>query len=69
MMKGNTHKENDFIDEYYNELSESNFTVKEENEFLEYKNKLDASLEKMDIINESEYDLDVNIFEIVNMAE
>jgi len=68
-MKDNTHKENDFIDEYYNELPKNSYTAKEENEFLEYKNKLNASLEKMDIINDGEYDLNVNILGIVNMAE
>jgi hypothetical protein len=69
MMKCNTHREHDFIDKYYNELPGNNFTTKEETEFMEYKNKLEASLEKMDIINERECDLDINILEIVNMAD
>jgi hypothetical protein len=69
MMKCNTHREHDFIDKYYNELPGNNFTTKEETEFMEYKNKLEASLEKMDIINDRECDLDINILEIVNMAD
>lgn len=68
-MKGNTHKENDFIDEYYNEITENNFTGKEEKELLDYKNKLNVSLDKMDILSGNECDLDINILKIVNMAE
>ena len=68
-MKDITHREHDFIDNYYDELHENNFTPKEENEFLEYKEKLNTSLEKMNIINDSECDLDINILEIINMAE
>lgn len=68
-MKGNTNRENVFIDKYYNELPENNITAKEESEFLEYKNKLDASLIKMNILNENKCDLDINILEIINMAE
>ena len=68
MMKVNNNKEDHFIDKYYDEIPQSNLTSKEE-EFIEYKNKLDQSLEKMDIINKDDFNLDVNIFKIINEAE
>ena len=67
-MKVNNNKEDYFIDKYYDEIPQNNLTSKEE-EFIEYKNKLDHCLEKMDILDKDEFNLDVNIFKIINEAE
>ena len=57
------------IDSYYNEISEKDTNPTFNNESNEIRNKLNAMSDKFDCINELDFDLDVNILNIIQNAE
>jgi hypothetical protein len=60
-------KENHIIDSYYDEASKSMGAHEEADE--EFKAKMEASLKKMNIIEDFDFNLDINTLEIISKAE
>lgn len=58
----------DLIDTYYNEKTAAAFIESSEDN-LKFEKDMKAALDKMDTLNNMDYDLDVNILEILSKAD
>jgi len=69
MKKNKLDIEASIIDSYYNELSEKDTNLDTNNDSINISDKLNAVSEKLDSINDIDFDLDVNILSIIQNAE
>lgn len=58
------------IDEYYNEAQETvDGSLKDSDEYTEFKSKLNSTVKKMDVLNEDIFDFDIDILNIIEQGE
>ena len=69
MKKNNIDIETTLIDSYYNELSEKAINLDLNIDSININDKLNAVSEKLDSLNNIDFDLDVNILSIIQSAE
>jgi len=67
--KNNIDIETTLIDSYYNELSEKAINLDLNIDSININDKLNAVSEKLDSLNNIDFDLDVNILSIIQSAE
>jgi hypothetical protein len=67
MMRKENSKEDHIIDSYYDEAAQVIRALEEKDEA--FKRKMEASLEKMDILEDLDFSMDINTLEIIAKAE
>ena len=69
-MKDSDKIKNSLIDEFYNEAQEElNKNEKYSDEYREFKNKLNFTVKKMDVLNEDIFDFEIDTLSIIEQGE
>jgi hypothetical protein len=58
------------IDEFYGEdIDKSDESIKSSNEYIKFNEKVKAAAEKLELLDESNQDFDIDVFSIIDKAE
>jgi hypothetical protein len=69
-MKDSDKIKNSIIDEFYNEAQgEVDKYIEHSDEYREFKSKLNAASEKMNMVNEDKFDFDIDTLSIIEQGE